>query len=224
MSNDSTVQNSDQETKSQIITTAGSENNKFFKIALALFAIVMLIIISEVGYFIFSKRGDSLFKPKKAVVQKTQERPFNIASTPTPPPLPKEGTKSIAIGSDKARRFADLLEALAAKGKLGFLEKTVINSTYSGTVLEAGFEKAERGGVEYIYRLKITDQIAKELTYWLTDKEVLDTQVSLISGTETKKIAITDIEPGDNIIIKETIDLLDSSPHSQLIFEVRRGQ
>ncbi len=222
MNGSSTAQNSDKTAKNQIITTAGGGNNKFFKIALIVLAIIMLIIISEVGYLIFTKKGASLFKFGQTAVQEEQGRlPANI--TPSPPPsLPKEKTKSIAVDSEKARRFADMLDRFETSNKLDLFEEAITSFTIAGAVTGARFEKKEVGGIEFVYLLQIQSQTGSIATYWFTDQEILNAQVSLSTDIGTSRISITDIGPGDNITLKETANLLDSSPHSSLILEVRR--
>ena len=221
MNDSSTVQNSDKTAKNQIITTASGGNNKFFKIALILLAIVILIIISEVGYLIFAKRGTSLFKFGQTTVQEEQGRPLaNI--TPPPPFLPKEEVKSITVDSKKARRFADMLDRFKASNELDIFEEVIISFTTTGAVTDARFEKKETEGVEYVFLLQVQNETGSVATYWFTDQEILNAQVSLSTDIGTSRISITDIGPGDNITLKETANLLDSSPHSSLILEVRR--
>jgi len=221
MNDSSTVQNSDKTAKNQIITTASGGNNKFFKIALILLAIVMLIIISEVGYLIFAKRGASLFKFGQTAVQEEQGRPLaNI--TPPPPFLPKEEVKSITVDSEKARRLADMLDRFETSNELDLFEEAITSFTITGAVTGARFEKKEAEGIEFVYLLQIQSQTGSIATYWFTDQEILNAQVSLSTDIGTSKISITDINVGDNITLKETANLLDSSPHSSLILEVRR--
>jgi hypothetical protein len=222
MSNGSTVQNPDKTAKNQIITTASGGNNKFFKIALILLALVMLIIISEVGYLIFAKRGTSLFKFGQTTVQEEQGRPLANITPPPPPSLPKEETKSITIDSEKARRLADMLDRFETSNKIDLFEEAITSFTITGAVLGARFEKREAEGIEFVYLLQVQSQTGSMATYWFTDQEVLNAQVSLSTSTGTSKISITDINVGDNITLKETANLLDSSPHSSLILEVRR--
>ncbi len=222
MSSSSTAQNSDKTEKNQIITTASGGNNKFFKIALILLAIVMLIIISEVGYLIFAKRGTSLFKFGQTAVQEEQERSL-VDTTPSPSPfLSKKGIKSVTIDSEKARRLADMLDRFETSNELDLFEEAITSFTITGAVIGARFEKKEVGGIEFAYFLQIQSQTGSMATYWFTNQEILNAQVSLSTDIGTSRISITDIGPGDNITLKETANLLDSSPHSSLILEVRR--
>lgn len=57
-----------------VIISKSSGDNKFTKIALIVLAIVFLIIIAEVAYFIFANRGDSIFNVGKTTVQEENER------------------------------------------------------------------------------------------------------------------------------------------------------
>lgn len=222
MSDSSTVQNSEKTAKNQIITTASGGNNKFFKIALILLAIVMLIIISEVGYLIFTKKGASLFKFGQTAVQEEQGTPLaNI--TPSPPPsLPKEETKSITVDSEKVRRFADLLDHFETSNKLDLFEEAITSFTITGVVVSARFEKKEAEGVEFVYLLQIQSETGSMATYRLTDQEILNAQISLSTNSGISVISITDINVGDNITLKETANVLDSSPHLSLKLKVKR--
>jgi hypothetical protein len=222
MNDSSTVQSSDKTAKNQIITTASGGNNKFFKIALILLAIVMLIIISEVGYLIFAKRGASLFKFGQTAVQEEQGRPLANITPPPPLSLPKEEVKSITVDSEKVRRFADMLDRFETSNELDLFEEVITSFTITGTVTGARFEKKETEGAEYIFLLQVQNETGSIATLWLTDQEILNAQVSLSTGIGTSKISITDINVGDNITLKGTANLLDSSPHSSLILEVRR--
>jgi hypothetical protein len=222
MNDSSTVQNPDKTAKNQIITTASGGNNKFLKIALILLAIVMLIVISEVGYLIFAKRGASLFKFGQTVVQEEQGRPLANITQPPPPSLPKEEIKSITVDSEKARKFADALDRLETSNELDLFEEAIISFTVTGAVISARFEKGEAGGIECIFLLQVQNETGSIGTFCFTDQELLNAQVSLSTGTGTSKISITDIELGDNVSIKKTVNLLDLSPHSSLILEARR--
>ncbi|TEU02639.1 hypothetical protein E3I18_00620 [Candidatus Woesebacteria bacterium] len=207
-------------TVSQTVTTTGG-NNKIRKVALIVLTIVFLVIISEAGYLVFSKEG-GLFSRKTEEAQ-TEQRP-SVLITPTAPPpsLPKEEIKSITIDSEKARRLADMLDRFETSNKLDLFEEAITSFTITGAVIGARFEKKEVEGIEFVYLLQVQGQTGSTATYWFTDQEILNAQVSLSTGTGTSKISITDIGPGDNITLKETANLLDSSPHSSLILEVRR--
>lgn len=211
-------------TASQTVTTTGG-NNKFLKIVLIVLGVVLLIVISEVGYLIFTNRDISLFKFGQTAVQKEQERPI-INATPPPltfPPLSKNETGEVVVDSDKARVFAGTLDHLESKNKLESSDIATINYEFSGVVIASVFEEKEIGGTTYIYRLSIKRQNGSEMDLWLSDVEVSTIQISLSAdGANRGRVSITDIKPGDYVVIKTIINLLDTSPHSKVILEVQR--
>lgn len=205
-------------TVSQTVTTTGG-NNKIRKVTLIVLAVVFLVIISEAGYLFFSKEG-GLF-PRKTEEAQIGQKPSVPITPTTPPPQPVSQTPKV-LNSEKARIFADQLDVFVARNGLDLLEEAFIVRVSSGVVISIAFDKKEIDGVKYMYILKIKGPEGGEISYRLTDEEIINAQVTLADDTGTNKIPITNIKPGDNIILKETFNLLDSSPHSSLILEVRR--
>jgi len=209
-----------QQKETPIVTTENRGNDKFTKIALIILAVVLVVIISEVAYFIFAKNDSSFLSLHKLTQVEESERTTDIsAPSPTPSPTPY---REIVIASDKARVFADTLDSLWANYALGPSDTATINIEVSGIVKVADFDQKETDGVNYTYMFQIQRQTGGMIVYRLTDEEIANAEISLSSSSNKGEISITNIKPGDILIIKQTINLLDDSPHSSLILEVQR--
>jgi hypothetical protein len=196
-----------------VITSKSGGDNKFTKIALIALAVVFLIILSEAAYLIFAKRGDSIFNVDKTTVQEENERSTTTSQPqPTAPPTQEKQKKDFVVDTNKARVFADMLDSLVASGKIENLDIATINYE----------SEKEIGGINYAYYLVLDKQNGTEITYSLTDEEVISAQILLSSNSEESNIPITDIKPGDIVTIKIVTNLLDESPHGNVVLEVTR--
>ena len=206
-----------------VITNKSGRNNKFTKIALIALAIVFLIIIAEVAYFIFAKRDDSIFNVSKTAQQEKSRRAI-VSSPPQPTasPAQEKQEKDIVVDSDKARVFADMLDSFANNNKLETFDIATINYKASGVVIASDFDEKEVDNINYAFRLVLRRQNGSIISYWFTDEEIIYAQVSLSSILGESEISITDIRLDDIVVIKITINLLDESPHSDVILEVTK--
>jgi hypothetical protein len=205
-----------------VVTSKSGGDNKFTKIALITLAVVFLIIISEVAYLIFAKRGDSIFNIDKTVQQEEGVRTIvNIPPQPTGP-LAQEKQKEIVINSDKVRAFADIFDFLFSNDMLESSDKATIDIKLSGVVSISDFDNEEINGINYVYRLHFERQNGSVIVYNFTEEEVTNAQVFLYFDLKRDEVSLTDIKPGDAIIIMETIDLFDANPYSSIILEITR--
>ncbi len=210
--------------EAKVITSKSDGTNKFTKIALIALAIVFLIIISEVAYFIIVKNGVPFLNFGETAQQEESERSTaNLPlRSPISPPQTKQ-EKDINVDSSKARVFADMLDSLANNNKLEPSDIAIIYFETSGTVITSDHEEREDeiSGLNYIYRLTI-EKSDSTMAYWFSEEDISSAQILLITPPESSEILMTDIKPGDDIIIKATMDLLDASVYSGLVLEVRR--
>lgn len=206
-----------------IITSENGGNVKFTKIALIALTVAFLIIISVTTYFIFAKNEIPFINFGETAQQEESEHPTdNLPLRSIILPSQAIQKKDISVDSNKARVFADMLDSLASNNKLDPSDIAIIYYEISGTVLNSDSEEREIDGINYVYRLLIKKHDGSIMTYRLTEENIADAIILLITLPESSEISITDIKPGDIIVAKTTIDLLDASSHSNLILEIRR--
>jgi flagellar basal body-associated protein FliL len=201
-----------------VITTKNNGNNKYLKIALGVFGIVLLVIISEAAYFFYNQYN----RPSQQITTlpslKDQERTF---SSPSPTPTKNSlANQPITINTDKLQNFVRFFNAL--KSNKSFIQDATISLSVSGTIVRAFREEKVIDGVLYQFFIEIDNKEDKTLKRRFTEKETLNAYVILVQPDGNTPIKLTDLRPGDHITLKETTDLLDPSPHSSLILEVRR--
>ena len=189
------------------IITGGKSSNKLIKIALIVLGIVLLVIVSEVAYYLYSESG---------LGQSQESESTSSIFQPTPEPTPSR--KSINI--EKIKLFTANFEGL--KPKESFFDKATINTSVTGEVVDTYPDEAEVNGVEVVYAIKLKNAIGQTLAYRFTQDEITNAYVILVGPGAQREIEIKEIQTGDNVNIKETIDLLDESSSSRLILEVRR--
>ena len=208
--------------EAKVVTSKSDGVNKFTKIALIALAVVFLIIISEVAYFIIVKNGVPFLNFGETAQQEESER--STANLPLRSPISPPQTrqeKDINVDSSKARIFADMLDSLANNNKLEPSDVAIIYFETSGTVITSDHEEREINGLNYTYHLTIKKSDST-MSYWFNEEDISGEQILLITLPESSEILMTDIKPGDDIIIKSTMDLLDASVYSSLVLEVRR--
>ena len=190
------------------IITGGKSSNKFIKITLIVLGIILLIIVSEVAYYLYSKGGFGQTQESESTSSVSQP-------TPTPTVLFK---KSINI--EKIKAFATGFESL--KSKESFYDKATINTSITGEVVSTSSEKTEVNGLKIVYTIELKNAIGQILTYRFTQDEIANAYVILVGLDAQTEIEMEQIQAGDKVNVKETIDLLDGRPDSRLILEVRR--
>jgi hypothetical protein len=189
--------------------------NKIFKPALIIFCIILIIVISEVGYLVFKGYNKTYLQPQAT-----------MTPTPTPVPSPptlediQAGFPRTHISSDKARNFADRLDFLSPK--LEFIQNASMNFVVAGTLVESSPERGETEGIEYVHRIILKTESGKLLTNLLTESELEYADIYLYISTGVSQIEIDEIRPGDFISLRYITNLLDPSPHSRLILEAIR--
>jgi len=197
------------------------EKNKLLKPALIVFSVVLVILISEVGYLVFKGYG------------KTYLQPNAPASIPTPTYIPTPTPASLLtleevestlpkefINSDKARVFADTLDRLEPKTE--FLLSATVNFVIAGTVVSLTEEEAENLGKLVVITMKNDSGLT--LKDKLTQEEVENSFVLLRTPAGASLSKIAEIKPGDFVFIRHITNLLDASTHSKIILEVVREQ
>jgi len=183
--------------------------NKFFKPALIALGIVLVILISEVGYLVFKGYGKTYLQP-----------------TPTPPPTPPTLEDIQAsfprnhVSSDKVRDFADVLDGLAPK--LEFIQSASLNFIIAGTLVENVPGRIEKEGISYAHRMKLEAESGETITYLFTEQEVQTAAIFLFTPSGSSQVDISEAKRGDFVTIKSIANLLDPDPNLRIILEVIR--
>ncbi|MBU0572384.1 hypothetical protein KKE60_00265 [Patescibacteria group bacterium] len=189
--------------------------NKFFKPALIVFCIVLVVVISEVGYLVFKGYNETYIQPHPTVTP----APTPLLSPPTLEDIQATFSRE-HVSSNKVRDFADILDTLAPK--LEFIQNASLNFTVAGWLVESSSEKIEEGGVNYAHQIILEARSGKILTYLLTEQEVQNAIVFLITSTGPNPVKISEIMPGDFVSIRSIANLLDPGPYFIIVLEAIR--
>lgn len=189
------------------------KRNKFFKPALITLGIVLVIVISEIGYLVFKGYGKTYFQ---------------LTPDPTPTPVFNfplqeeiEGTFSREfLNTGKARDFLEHLDLF--EPKLEFIQNATLTFTVGGIVDEVGEGEIEGSGHRFWIIMK--GDTGEILTYRLTEQEIQNASIFLETASGLSQIEITEIKPGDFVLIRNISNLLDSSSHFKVILKVIREQ
>lgn len=188
--------------------------NKFFKPALIALGIVLVIVISEVGYLVFKGYGKTYLQ-------------LHTTPTPTPPPTPptlddiQASFSRTQVSSDKVRDYADRLDLLSPK--LEFIQTASLNYNIAGLLVENAPEIKEKDGIKYTHRMKLKADSGKTITYHFTEQEIQTAIIFLFTSTGSSQVNIRDINRGDFVTIKSIVNLLDPDPNFRIVLEVLRG-
>jgi hypothetical protein len=185
------------------------KRNKFFKPALIALGIVLIIVISEMGYLVFKGYG------------KTYLQQYTTPA-PTPPTLEdiQASFPRNHVSSDKVRDFADVLDFLGPK--LEFIQSASLNFIIAGTLVENAPGRKEKEGIEYTHWMKLEAESGETITYLFTEQEIQTATVFLFTSTGSSQINISEANRGDFVTIKSIANLLDPDPNFRIILEVIR--
>ena len=196
------------------VVVGGGSGNKLSKIALIIFGLLILVVVSEFAYLWYTQKA----RPKLEESGITEIPIVNnfIAETPQP---------EIIGGSlypEKAFAFADIIQSLKDLEKEEFVRSAAGSFSVKGNVLEAGREEKEIDGVFYSYKIKIENTNKdKALSFWFTNQEIESATIVFVTGDKAgQKLNFEEIKPGYFLSIKFFFDLLDSTTDSSLFLEV----
>ena len=195
-------------------TAPEKKNNKKFKIAVIGLVVMLIIILSEVGYLIFSGYGRTYFQLKSDSQNETAAIPASLP-TPISTPSVEFALPENSIQSSKVDNFLYILEALEPKES--FIEAVTVNSTYKAIVTSTSQEGIKDRGFRYIINAK-NDQ-GQTIGFRFSIQEIDSAEISL----NNEEISFSDIQPDDILTVKVISDLLDNSLDSKLILEIERG-
>ena len=197
-----------------IQTTAPvQKNNKLLKVAIIGLVIMLIIILSEVGYLIFSGYGRTYFQLKSDSQNETAAIPASLP-TPISTPSVEFSPPKNSIQSSKVDNFLYILEALESKES--FIEAVTVNSTFKAIVTSTSQDGIKDRGFRYIINAK-NDQ-GQTIGFRFSIQEIDSAEISL----NNEEISFGDIKPDDILTVKVISDLLDNSLDSKLILEIER--
>ena len=176
----------------------GSGGGKFLKIVLIVFALAILVLASEFAYVTFSSRSQEPPSPTDGAQPQTDESTLNFG---------------------KAARFRGVLEYLEEND--GSLINSKIDYTVRGTFVSVVPINWQADGIRYSHEIKL-ENLGREVSFLYTPQEIAGAEILLMAPEGNLEIDLTQIEAGDSLTIRESVDLLDLGDHSKLLFEVRR--
>lgn len=182
---------------------------KFLKIVLIVFALAILVLVSEFVYITFSRRSESTSSRTSAPAE---EEGRTVVS--------EEGQKGVNVA--KAFAFADLVQSFKDLGKEEFIQSAGASLSVRGNVLEAGVEEREIDGALYRYKIKIENATKDNaVSFPFTNQEIESATIIFVSGDKAgQKLKIEDIKPGYFVSMKIVSDLLDRTTDYKLFLEV----
>ncbi len=196
------------------------KKNKVLKVAVIGLAVMLIIILSEVGYLVFSGYGRTYFQLKSEAQEETTETPVASAS-PMPTSIPSLEVpllKDNALQSSKIDNFLYILDHLESRES--FFKTVAVNVTYEAIVIDTSREGTE--GTDFRYIINAKDDQGTAIGFRFSKEEIDAAEIFLVSN-DNEKISFDDIKPNDKLTVKVTSDLLDNSPNSKLILEIGRG-
>jgi len=173
--------------------------------------IILIIIISIAGYQLKGPLG-RLFT-KNPETEKVAIQPTPTVITPTP-------NQENSINFYKIERLKRHLNLL--NEQRGFLNRAVFEITISGIFMEGWENITENDFLRFVYNIKIRNDSSGELIFRFTEDQIRGSSVTLLSPEGPSFIRLTDLQPGDIVTIRETVDLLDNTQDSRVKVEVER--
>lgn len=193
------------------ITSTGSGPNKVLKAVLIVGAVVLVVVVAEFAYRLLHP-GD------KIIPRDTVEEVSESALPAVEPTEELSDVKSIRL--EKLGILTQALEALDLKK--GFVEAATSDLTIKGVVVVAEQESVVTDYNDLAFKLLIRNGSGQTLNLHFTQEEVRTASVTLVSPNGPTLLRMDDVRAGDTVIIRQTIDHLDTSPNVRLILEVQR--
>lgn len=199
----------------QQVVTSGAKDNKALRLLAIIFVVIFVIVLAELGYYFFTKRTQT---PTPTPISEAQDVERAVKYTPPP----SEQNLPSKINIDKYLKFADQLEFYNKVP--GLITSSDILLTLKGQIVStSGNEEVIIDENEYPYLIQVRSSQNAIVNYRFTQEEADQMFIILLKvGTTGQAIKFEELMPNDEVVIKETINLLESSPYSKLVLEVRR--
>jgi len=194
----------------QSVEPSGGGNN-FQKIALIIFGFVVLILLSEGAYFLythyFSQTGTAPSVVPQLVIEES--------------PSPFTGAKKINL--EKGESYFEYLRRIEELRKTDFVVEAGLSIIISGRIVENKIINERIGDATYVYLIKFEKDV-QTFTQKFSQDEFNSLKTYLISegGAEKTPITINDVKPGDFAILKINSDFLDMSSIDEITLETTR--
>ena len=188
-----------------------SGSNNFQKIALIIFGFVVLILLSEGAYFLythyFSQTGTAPSVVPQTVIEES--------------PSPFTGAKKINL--EKGESYFEYLRRVEELRKTDFVVEAAFNIIVSGRIVENKIVNERIDNTPIVYLIKL-EKDGQTLTQKFSQDDFNSLKVYLISGEGAEKtpITINDVKPGDFAILKFNSDFLDTSSSVEITLEITR--
>ena len=196
------------------VVVGGGSGNKLSKIALIIFGLLILVVVSEFAYLWYTQKA----RPKLEESGITEIPIVNnlVAETPLPEII------GAILYPEKAFVFAEHIQRIKDLGKEEFIRSAWASYSIRGNVVEAVREEKEIDGVFYGYKIKIENTNKdKTLSFRFTNQEIETAIIFSVTGDKAgQKLNFEEIKPGYFLSIKFFFDLLDSTTDSSLFLEV----
>src|SRR3989304_6717770 len=188
-----------------------SGSNNFQKIAFIIFGFVVLIVLSEGAYLLYTR-----YLSESSPVQPALPHPVIEES-----PSPFTGAKKINL--EKGESYFEYLRRVEELTKTDFVVEAAFNIIVSGRIVENKIVNERIDNVPYVYLIKL-EKNGQTLTQKFSQDDFNSLKVYLISaeGAEKTPITINDVKPGDFAILKFNSDFLDTSSSVEITLEITR--
>lgn len=188
-----------------------SGSNNFQKIALIIFGFVVLIVLSEGAYFLYTQYLSQVSPIPSIVPQTVVEES----------PSPFTGAKKINL--EKGEAYFEYLRRIEELRKTDFVVEAGFNIIISGRIVENKIINERIDNTPFVYLIKL-EKDGQTLTQKLSQDEFNSLKIYLVSegGAEKNPITINDVKVGDFAILKFNSDFLDTSPIDELTLEITR--
>lgn len=209
----------EQEQSHQVVSSQEKQGmSKFTKIAIIAGAIVILVILAEVGYLLFNQNTGLLTRPaRQNQAGQPAQRQFQLPATPTPLSNLQQSEGTINFG--QAQSFIANLETLSNKNKAEFIEEASTSFTLTGRVVDTNSQTTVEG---HPYILVLRSQLGKEVTLYFTANEINNSRILVETQDQAREISFEEIRANDILQITEKRNLLDTSSNLGLIFKITR--
>lgn len=185
--------------------------NNFQKIALIIFGFVLLIVLSEGAYLLYTR-----YFSQTSPVQPVLTQPVVEES-----PSPFTGAKKINL--EKGETYFEYLRRIEELRKTDFVVEATFNVLISGKIIETKIINEQIGSIPYVYLIRF-EKGEQTLSQKFSQDEFNSLKVYLISGGGAEKtpIDINEVLAGDFAIVKINSDFLDTSSTGEITLEITR--
>src|SRR3989304_5727816 len=185
-----------------------SGSNNFQKIAFIIFGFVLLIVLSEGAYLLYTRYFSESSPAQTIVPQPVVEES----------PSPFTGAKKINL--EKGESYFEYLRRVEELRKTDFVVEAAFNIIVSGRIVENKIVNERIDNTPIVYLIKL-EKDGQTLTQKFSQDDFNSLKIYLVSegGAEKTLITINEVESGDFAILKFNPDFLDTSSSDEITLE-----